>query len=415
VYITYRYRFYPSKWQAEYIDQKMEMARKTYNQLIHWYLQQTTDVQNSMRRAHSSVSGSFSDDEDASIADSSNEVPIIRNVNQHLIDHFLTEDTRCSLVDRTIVLHAIKTFDRNRIATQEHQGIMRFKSIDRKQSCTIYARELSLSIDGPKLHTTLLGTCSITMTRKPIGRLLLATFSRATSGKYYISLLMKKRDTQKNIRKTLSKQSIRIVGIDVGLSHYLTLSSGFHVKNPRFMDRQLKAIKRDHHRFSRAQPGSRNQRKKKRRLGVRYEHLNNQRKSFLHRLSTQLIKDYDVICIETLDIEGMKRQRRRSRQISDASWGQFIEMLTYKAKWNGKVIMKVPHHLPSSKLCCRCRYIKRDLTLSDRHWRCPHCQTEHDRDTNAAINVLIAGTKQLLRTYPSTDPKALKPALSDQR
>ena len=410
--ITYRYRFYPTRQQADFIDQKMRLARKTYNQLLEWHLNQAGLLRhNQEEQKHLNQ-----DKNDTGQNNQENaQLPAVRRSNLHLIDQLIPEASQCNLVDRTIVLNAIRCFDRNRLRAEQTKGVMHYKSKDRKQTCILYARDVGLSVHPSEIHTRLIGSCAITLTRKPVGTPIQVTFSKTSSGRYYMALLMRKRDTQKSIEKTLQKKSIRIVGLDMGLRYYTTLSNGDQIENPRLLDKQLKSIRRAHQRLSRAEQGSRNCQKRRKQLAVRYEHLRNQRHGFLHRLTTHLVRQYDVICLESLNISDMKKERKRSRQISDAAWRQFKNLLRYKAAWNGKVIIDVPKYFPSSKQCCRCHYLKRDLSLNEREWVCPHCGTEHERDINAAINILAAGARQLLKKYPFINPEALQPALSEKR
>ena len=122
-----------------------------------------------------------------------------------------------------------------------------------------------------------------------------------------------------------------------------------------------------------------------------YEKVSNARKDYLHKVSLDLVRNYDVVCLEDLNIKGMMKNHRLARQISDVAWGEFVGMLTYKAEMNNKEILKIDRFYPSSKTCNNCGYVKRDLKLSDRKWVCPECGAILDRDVNAAMNILSAG------------------------
>ncbi|TXH52109.1 MAG: transposase, partial [Cellvibrionales bacterium] len=122
-------------------------------------------------------------------------------------------------------------------------------------------------------------------------------------------------------------------------------------------------------------------------LQLLHEHVANQRKDFLHKLSTRLIRENQTICIEDLNVKEMMKNRRLSKHIGDAGWGMFFQFLRYKADWYGTNIITIGRFEPSSKTCSKCGYIKHDLTLKDREWVCPVCGERHDRDVNAAINI----------------------------
>ena len=189
----------------------------------------------------------------------------------------------------------------------------------------------------------------------------------------------------------------KAIGVDLGIKDYAILSNGMKFTNPKHMKkakRKLAWLQRD---FSRTQKNSKNHERMRVKVARCYRSISNQRNDFLHKLSTYLIRNYDTICLEDLNVKGMEQNHHLAMAIQDAAWGEFVRQLTYKSEWYGKNILFIGRFEPSSKLCHKCGYINNELTLSDREWICPQCGEHHDRDVNAAINIReIAFDKQNL-------------------
>ena len=189
----------------------------------------------------------------------------------------------------------------------------------------------------------------------------------------------------------------KAIGVDLGIKDYAILSNGMKFTNPKHMKkakRKLAWLQRD---FSRTQKNSKNHERMRVKVARCYRSISNQRNDFLHKLSTYLIRNYDTICLEDLNVKGMEQNHHLAMAIQDAAWGEFVRQLTYKSEWYGKNVLFIGRFEPSSKLCHKCGYINNELTLSDREWICPQCGEHHDRDVNAAINIReIAFDKQNL-------------------
>ena len=189
----------------------------------------------------------------------------------------------------------------------------------------------------------------------------------------------------------------KAIGVDLGIKDYAILSNGMKFTNPKHMKkakRKLAWLQRD---FSRTQKNSKNHERMRVKVARCYRSISNQRNDFLHKLSTYLIRNYDTICLEDLNVKGMEQNHHLAMAIQDAAWGEFVRQLTYKSEWFGKNVLFIGRFEPSSKLCHKCGYINNELTLSDREWICPQCGEHHDRDVNAAINIReIAFDKQNL-------------------
>jgi putative transposase len=214
---------------------------------------------------------------------------------------------------------------------------------------------------------------------RPIkGEIKQATITRTPTGKYFVSVLC---DTGKDLPNKKAIKDKTAVGIDLGIKTFLVSSDGVEFDNPKFLRKaqsKLKYIQRKYSKYK----GS----KTKHKLSILHEKVANQRKDFLHKTSSELIKNHDTICIEDLAVENMIKNHKLALSISDASWGMFVEILEYKSEWSGKNILKIGRFEPSSKTCSCCGVINKALTLKDREWTCV-CGELLNRDLNAAINI----------------------------
>jgi putative transposase len=180
-------------------------------------------------------------------------------------------------------------------------------------------------------------------------------------------------------------------GLDLGLTDFAVLSTGDKIAHPRDWERHEHRLRRWQRRLSRCQKGSANRAKARVKVARAHARVTDARRDFLHKVSTDLVRRLDVIAIEDLNIRGMVRNRRLARAISCTGWGEFRSMLEYKAQRYGRTVVAVDRWFPSSKTCSACGHLLAALSLSTRTWRCPSCGTRHDRDVNAAKNILAAG------------------------
>ena len=215
-------------------------------------------------------------------------------------------------------------------------------------------------------------------------RLTTVTTSRDAAGRYFVSLLCDdavvcKSDAQGRI------------GIDLGLTHFAILSTGEKIASPKTFRKNETRLAKWQRRLAKKKPGSKNRAKAKLKVARVHAHIADARRDFLHKLSTRLINENQVIAIETLSVNAMKRNRRLSKSISDAGWSEFVRQIEYKAQWYGRTLIGIDRWYPSSKRCSACGRILTSMPLSVRTWTCPECGAEHDRDVNAARNILAAG------------------------
>jgi len=224
------------------------------------------------------------------------------------------------------------------------------------------------------------------------------TVSKTTDEKYYISLLVEE-----------NTESIKFldnaIGLDLGIKELIIDSNGNKYKNHKYLTKSQNKLSREQRKLSLMKKGSQNRNKQRIKVARLHKKIENQRNDYLHKLSRHIIDENQIICIEDLKVKNMTRNSKLARSINDASWSKFVSMLIYKANWYGNVIVKVPTNYPSSQLCSYCNYqnpLTKDLKV--RKWTCPQCGSVHDRDINAAKNILRKGIEMLTKggTHPDS-------------
>jgi putative transposase len=210
------------------------------------------------------------------------------------------------------------------------------------------------------------------------------TVSRTSAGRYHVSI-----STEDGLEKprTQTYTEDTTVGVDVGIKVFAAKSNGEIIENPKFLKKGLKKLKMLQRRVSRKIIGSKNRKKAKKQLAKQHQLVANQRNDFQNNVSIRLISENQAVALETLNVQGMIKNHKLAQAISDSAWSSFVRMLEYKAEWFGKTVLRIGMFEPSSKTCNICGYKNKELTLKVREWQCPICNTMHDRDINAAINI----------------------------
>ena len=236
-----------------------------------------------------------------------------------------------------------------------------------------------------------------------------ATLSKLPCGEYYLSILVDGDLTHKGVQDTNN-----CIGIDLGVKDFVITSEGEVFNNLHFKKNETEKLKRLQKQLSRKQKGSNNWNKVRIKLAKVYKKINDKKQYYLHEVSNTLINENQVICMENLNVKGMLKNHKLAESISEMNFGEFKQMLEYKARWYNRKLVFVDRFYPSSKTCSCCSYKFKDLKLSDRFWTCPECNTYHDRDVNAAVNILNEGmrlvgsstTEFKLVDYPTMDDRS---------
>jgi len=258
----------------------------------------------------------------------------------------------------------------------------KFKSRKNKNSFTI---PQNVRYDGTKLIVPkFLNGIEMIMERKIKGTIKHCNISKTPTGKYFVSILTE-------IEYQPLQKTNQSVGIDLGIKDFLVLSNGTKIKNHRFLKHYERILKLNQQSLSRKTSKSVRYEKQRIKVARIHEKITNSRMDLIHKTTNSLIKQFDIIYLEDLNVKGMMKNHKLSKAIGDVSWGKFIDTLEYKALWNDKSIVHIDKFFPSSKTCSKCGWINNNLTLKDREWFCSKCGEKHDRDFNAATNILNEG------------------------
>lgn len=353
-----RFRFYPTPAQENALAQVFGCARFVYNNALAW------------RKAE------FSEGRKPSYNKSSAWLTLFKR------EHAFLNNVSCVPLQQGL-RHLQTAYQR---FFKKQSGFPSFKRRDNRQSCEFTER--AFSYKNGELSLSKIGRLNVVWTLSLEAKPTTVSVIKEPSGKYFVTL------TLLEAEKVLPP-SDKTIGVDLGIETFATLSDGRKFKAPakiRKLRKKLAALQRKH---SRRQKGSKRREKARLKVARLHEHIANVRNDFLHKLSTSLVRENQAIAIEDLHTKGMMKNRKLARAIGEQGWRQFRDMLEYKCEWSGRKLEIVSRWLPSSKTCSHCGE-KKALALKDRVWSCA-CGATHDRDINAAKNILAAGQAAIAR------------------
>jgi putative transposase len=367
MFTAYKYKLLPTKDQATWLNQVAGQTRWLWNYML--------DLNKKEYEANKKF---------VFLYDMAKQLPELKK--QH---EWLKQAPSQSLQQRCMDLDAaIKSVWKSDFGFPQFKSKHKSKDGFRIPQAIANGKDLQIKATNAHIQLPKIGKIKWKYHRELIGKIKSVTISRDLDS-WYISVLQEIPD----IKPELIDRD-KVIGIDLGITHFATMSDGTKITSPNFLKQKLKKLKKYQRQYAKKKSGSNNQKKARYRVAKTHQEIRFQRNNWLHQTSRKLVNQYDLICLEDLKTKSLltkSKQAPLNRAISDQGWYMFTQMLAYKAKHSGKHVTKIDQWAPSSKTCSNCGHKVDKMTLDMRNWTCPNCNQEHDRDLNAALNIKFWG------------------------
>ena len=356
---TYKFRLYPDDSQKVFLSKAFGCCRLVYNHFLHEKQEQYKSIKTS----------------DNYNTQSTKLTQLRKNDEFSFLSDIPLQVLQCSLRNMHI---AYDNF-------YKHRGhYPKYKSKRDRQAFKIAQPNTFRIIDGKLYIPKLKSGIDVVVSKEVTGKACFATVSRNKAGKYFVSITVRQDDYQ------IFERTGKSVGLDLGIKDLVITSDGVKYASHRKRIKQLKRkLKHNQRHLSRKVHGSKRYEKQVLKCNRLYEKITNVKADYIHKISTELVRNYDMIKVEDLNVKGMMKNHRLAEAIGECNWNRFVTMLQYKCGWHGKELIKVARFYPSSQTCSECGFVEKKVkNLNVREWTCPCCGCHHDRDVNAARNIL---------------------------